>query len=333
MAENSKLRILHVLNIMKKTDESHPINSTQIVAKLKLNGIKSERKSIGRDLECLQDAGYEIVKCDNHNMGWYMTGQEFEDYELKLLADAVASARFLSVDDSRSLIKKVRELATREGERLINATLIMDENVKSPDKKFKIKFDIIMRAIAERKQLRFQYLEYAEGKNKVLKRNGHVYQVSPYFMALANEEYFLIANPVTHNHVTHFRIEMITGLDVFDEPARPRSEVEELKNIGHDKSINDYLRESVNMWEGEVRDVTLRASNGCKHDVMLRFGRDIFIRDDGGEYFIAHVRVADAIGFYFWLAAHGPYVEVQSPKNIRDGFKDFLLETLENYEG
>ena len=107
MAENNKLKLLYILDMMKKTDEFHPLNATQIKEKLKTYMIDAERKSISRDIECLSDAGYSIIKCDNHNKGWYMTDQDFEDYELKILADAVAKAQFLTADDTRKLIKMI----------------------------------------------------------------------------------------------------------------------------------------------------------------------------------------------------------------------------------
>ena len=126
MTGNSKLKIIYILEIMKKTDEHHPINTTQIAEKLASYGIQAERKSIARDIRCLEDAGFSIAKCVNHNDGWYMFDQEFEDHELKMLVDAVASAKFLTMEDSRRLIKKLKKLATKDGEEIINATLIID---------------------------------------------------------------------------------------------------------------------------------------------------------------------------------------------------------------
>ncbi len=41
MAENSKLKILYILDIMKKTDAQHPLNTTQIAEKLMNYGIIS----------------------------------------------------------------------------------------------------------------------------------------------------------------------------------------------------------------------------------------------------------------------------------------------------
>lgn len=249
MAETNKLKILYVLDIMRETDEQHPINISQIAEKLwSVYGVKAERKSIGRDLQTLEDAGYSILKCENHNQGWYMVDQPFEDHELKMLADAVASARFMTLEDSRTLIQKLKTLATKEGESLMDATLILDPAIKIVDSKFKLKFDLVMRAIADRKQIRFQYLELTTGGQKILKREGKSYLVSPYYIFPANDEYFLLGNPASHDHATHFRIEMMTNVEVMDDPVRPMREVLELKGIGSTKTIGDYLRENVDMW-------------------------------------------------------------------------------------
>lgn len=113
--EKNKLKIIYVLELMKRTDEFHPLNSTEIIAELDKYGISAERKAIGRDILALRDAGYEIVQAENRNDGWYMINQDFEDYQLKMLADAVASAKFLTVKDTRALIKKIKNLATKEG--------------------------------------------------------------------------------------------------------------------------------------------------------------------------------------------------------------------------
>lgn len=42
MAESGVLKILLVLDILKRTDEYHPINSSQIIEQLKKQGLKAE---------------------------------------------------------------------------------------------------------------------------------------------------------------------------------------------------------------------------------------------------------------------------------------------------
>jgi len=333
MAETNKLKILYVLDIMRKTDEQHPMNISQIADKLEsVYDIKAERKSIGRDLQTLEDAGYSIIKCENHNMGFYMTDQDFEEFELKMLVDAVASAKFMTMDDSRSLIKKLKNLATKEGEKLIDATVVIDPAMKIADSKFKLKFDLVMRAITERKQIKFQYFELTAGNKKILKRNGKVYQVSPYYIFPAYDEYFLLGNPSSHDHATHFRIAMMTNVEMTDEAVRPMREVVELKDIGSTKTIGDYIRENINMWTGTPVRVTLRCSNSFRHQLMMKFGKDINMWDESDNEVIAHVTVTNNDGFYQWLASCGSNVILESPKDMRQHYIDYMQRTLDCYE-
>ena len=330
--EHTKKKLLLILDWMKKTDEQHPLNATQLAEMLEREGISAERKSISRDIACLRDCDYEIVSHPNHNLGWYMIGQEFEDHEIKLLADAVAAAKFLTVEDTRSIIKKLKNHATKECERLIDATLIMDPDLKVDDKSFNRKFDTIMKAIADRKQISFQYQELVAGNKKSLRRDGHVYEVNPYYIVLSGDEYFLICNPISHNHVTYFRIERITGLTVLDKPVRIMEEIDELKDIGNSTSIAEYLRNHINMWDGEVTGITLKARNEFRYDIMKKYGKNVSFKDDGDDSFTVRVNVPNNEGLYYWLAAYGPYIKIVAPEDVKNGYIDYLKRSLSLYE-
>lgn len=332
MTGNSKLKIIYILEIMKKTDEHHPINTTQIAEKLASYGIQAERKSIARDIRCLEDAGFSIAKCVNHNDGWYMFDQEFEDHELKMLVDAVASAKFLTMEDSRRLIKKLKKLATKDGEEIINATLIIDENLKLQDRKFNLKFDTIMRAITHRHQIRFRYMDRNSGSKQKLRYNGYFYQVSPYFIVLRDEEYFLICNLNNHRNSTSFRIELMTDVGVLNLPARSMEETEDLKDIGRIRPAGDFLRQSVHLWTGEAEPILLRGINACRINLTKAFGNHIVFRDDGEGYFLARIKIARNEGFYQWLAAYGDNIRIQSPQIAVDEFKEYLKRTMMQYE-
>ena len=54
--EDNKKRLLYILDMMKKTDENHPLNSTQIIEKLAEKGIKAERKAVSRDVKFLGES-------------------------------------------------------------------------------------------------------------------------------------------------------------------------------------------------------------------------------------------------------------------------------------
>lgn len=328
MAENTKLKLLYTLEIMKKTDELHPINSKQIVEKLAAYGIPSERKSISRDLACLEDAGYSIIKCDDHNRGWYMTDQTFEDFELKILCDAVGAATFLTEKDSRELIGKVRGLATAEGENLINATSTFDSAVKTDDRSSKLKIDTVIRAIKAKRKITFQYYELGAGGERRLRRDGHTYCLSPYYLVLHENQYFLIGNSDTHDGLTHFRLEMITNLSVTERPIRSP---EHVPAHGDSFDLAAYLRRSLNMWAGELVQVKLRCDNYIRDVIRMRFGKQVIMADDGPDHFIVTVDAADNTGLYQWLARQGTRLTVLGPDSVREHYIGYLRSVLEQY--
>ena len=329
MAENSKLKLLYILDIMKKTDERHPINSTQIAAKLEHYGITAERKSIARDLACLEDAGYSIIKCSDHNKGWYMTDQEFEDYELKILCDAVCAASFLTEKDTRDLVKKVRKLATTEGEQLISATTFVDTSIKTDDRVNKIKIDLLTRAIKEKKRITFQYIEMRSGNKRRLRRNGHVYCLSPYYLVLYDHQYFLIGNSSSNDGLTHFKLEMITNLKMTDEPVR---NPETLPEHGQNFDLCAYLHSRPNMWSGEKVSVKLRCDNYIRDEIRMHFGKNLMMMDDGDQHFIVHIDVADNTGLYQWLAENGTKVCVLSPDSVKENYLLYLQDIMNLYQ-
>lgn len=328
MAENSKLKLLYILDIMKKTDEYHPLNSTQIEAKLQAYGVSAERKSIGRDLQCLEDAGYSIIKCADHNKGWYMTDQTFEDYELKILCDAVGAAPFLTEKDTRELVKKVRSLATEEGENLITAATYTDSTIKTDDTGNKIKIDLITRAIKAKKKITFQYMELGPGNKMQLKRDGHTYCLSPYYLVLHEHQYFLIGNSQSNDGLTHFKLEKLVNLQMTGEDAR---NPELLPEHGRNFDLGGYLRSSPNMWGGEKQHVKLRGHNYIRDDLRRHFGKNLILSDDGPDHFTVSVEVADNTGLYQWLAENGTNIQVLSPDSVKQHYLNYLHAIFNQY--
>lgn len=330
--EKNKLKIIYLLDIMKKTDEHHPVNSTQLIEMLSKYGIDAERKAIGRDIRALQDAGYEIVTAENRNDGWYMIDQTFDDHELKMLVDAVSAAKFLTLKDTRELIKKLKGLATKDGEKLIEASFLVDESLKNRDSSFGLKFDTVMRALADRKQIKFKYLEEAPGNKKKPRKNGHIYKVSPYYLGVWDYEYFIVANTEGYNNTSHYRIEMMTNIEVTEEPVRPMSEVDELKDIGkRGRTLGHYIKESVHLWSGPTRSVRISTSVQLKNEIMKKFGRDLIFIDKPNDMVAVNVTVAEGEGFYQWIAQYGVNMKIESPDECIEEYKKFMKDALEQY--
>ena len=87
--EPKRLALLRILQILEEySDCEHPMTQQEIAERLERDyGIFLERKAIGRNIQLLNDAGFEITSRENR--GVYLSSRRFEEGELRLLIDSV----------------------------------------------------------------------------------------------------------------------------------------------------------------------------------------------------------------------------------------------------
>jgi len=315
LAGQTKEKLLYILDILKKTDEQHPINTVEILKKLEDRGLFAERKSIARDISVLKEAGYSIISCDELKKGFYMTDQLFEDYELKMLADAIAGAKFLTERDTENLLEKLIQLATPTGEEILKEQTVIDPEIKTSNLTPRYNIDKIITAIKQRRRISFCYYERTKDGSLKLKRDGHVYEISPYYLVWSEDEYYLIGNSKSHNHLTHFHADMITNAEIGDLPARPCAEIEEFRG---GFSICDYLRRNVSMFTGPDVDIEMLVDPSVIKDVVKRFGNEVrfVVLPDGRSK--ATVHAVEGEGTLRWLCGFRvEELEVVGPESVR----------------
>ena len=117
MATERKEKLIRVLQLLESTDKKTPMNATQIVDKLENEYQigKVDRRSIYRDVRLLQSCGYAIEQSKDKKMGWYMEKHAFEDWEIKIMMDAVQQARCVSVDEAKELRERLLALTSKRG--------------------------------------------------------------------------------------------------------------------------------------------------------------------------------------------------------------------------
>ncbi len=330
MVGRNKVKLLKILEIMSKTDENHPITIDEIRKKLAKYSIEAERKSISRDLKVLEDSGFQIVLCENHNDGWYMIEHTFQDFELKLITDAIAATRILTMEDTRNLIRRIKDFATLEAERFIDNTVVVDAAIKEKDRHLSIYFDLVMRAIVANKKITFQYVDRMSGK-KAIRNNGEVIQASPYYLVPMNGKYYVVCLADNATSVHNYRLDLMVNIQMTDLDIKPKRQVAELKEIGHTMTDGDYLRISTHSWAGIKENVTIEGINWCRVNVSDKFGSEVMIHSKGEDKFIAHMNVAVNEGFYQWLASYGTNLKFLSPENRVAEFKEYIRRIYEQY--
>lgn len=323
MANNEKnsiqrLKILYLYKIMlEQTDENHHITMSEIINQLSLYGISAARKALYEDIEALRTFGLDIKQLKGNTSGYFVASREFELPELKLLADAVTSSRFLTEKKSNELLKKIEGLASRHEAKQIQRQVFVANRVKAMNERIYINVDTIHRAISEGKKISFKYFDYGLDKKKKYRDGLRV--CSPYALSWDDERYYLISYYEKYQKITNFRIDRMESVEVLEELSEPKPK---------DFNVAEYMKSSFSMFSGEAEEVKLRFDNSLINTVLDRFGNEITVIPDGDNHFTVRVKVKAEPPFFAWLFQFGSKVDIVEPIELKQKYKNQLEDVL-----
>ena len=176
-------RILIIFKYLwETTDETHPASLADISAFLKRYEITADPRTLRKDIEQLTEFGVDIVKDRRVQNLYHVASRHFEAPEVKLLIDAVQSARFITTRKSKALVKRLSSFVAPGDTSLLKRQLYIDSRSKATNESIYLNIDRIQTAITERKKISFCYFDYSPSKERVLRHRGQVYSVSPFAM-------------------------------------------------------------------------------------------------------------------------------------------------------
>ena len=313
---NQKLKIVYLIKIfMEKTDDEHSITMSDIISELNSYGITAERKSLYNDIESLRQYGYDIIgEQHNRTYYYYLAGRQFELAELKLLVDTVQSAKFITEKKSNELIKKVEGLTSKYGASKLQHQVYVSGRVKTNNEKIYYNVDYIHTAIDRNSMISFQYFQWNVKKEKVLKKDGKPYEVSPWALSWDDENYYMLGFDAQAGFLKHYRVDKMAGVTVLDEPRRGKEQFADL-------DLPAYLKKHFQMFGGPEYRVTLRCTSDLESAMRERFGASPIFVPEGKEHFHFDVPVCVSDQFYGWVCGFGGKIEVVSPAEVRDGLR------------
>lgn len=223
---NQKLKLLCLCRILwERTDEDHPLTVPELIQALEAWDIKAERKSIYDDMEALRTLGMDVQSRKGKSPGWFLGERTFQLAELKLLVDAVQSSKFITQRKSSELIRKLESQASVHQARQLQRQVYVDRRVKSMNESVYYTIDKLHTAIANRKAVTFKYFEYNVKKEKVFRREGKRYTVSPLGLIWDNENYYLAGYDHRSCEMRHYRVDKMAELAVTCLPLEGRTGV------------------------------------------------------------------------------------------------------------
>lgn len=282
-------------NIMQMKDIIKKMNT--------LYGINPDRRTIYSAVSLLIDLGYDISTFEENKVGYYLRNRYLEPSEVLMLTDAVYSFPFIPAKQSEQLIRKLQKQLSVNKRKNYRHLTIVRQNKKTDNRQVFYNIDQLDRAISEKKQVQFTYLQYGLDK-KLYPRRDEPYKVNAYSMVYMNDHYYLICSLVSFPKISLYRIDRMKDIVILDSDREEQT------------GVRDYTNDAVYAFAGEPVRIIMNCDNCILSDVIDKFGTDISLMKVDDNTFSARINVPPD-GVKFWALQYLPYVEVVKPHWLR----------------
>lgn len=323
---NQKGKLLYLAEIFhRETDEAHGLTLAELTERLAAYGVQAERKTLYADMEELRRCGLDIDSWkEGREYRYRLASREFELPELKLLVDVVQSSRFITRKKSDALIRKLEGLASSHQARQLQRQVYVSGRVKAMNESIYYNVDKLHTALSARKSITFRYFDYDMHRNKVFRREGRRYAVSPYGLIWNSENYYLVAYDISNQEMRHYRVDkmaeiVVTGLPREGEDRYP------------DFDVAAYGQKHFGMYSGEEASVTLRCRSHMAGVVWDRFGQDVILVPEDEDHFTVTLPLVLSPQFFGWLFGLEDNVELIAPQKAAEEYRRKLKAVLEQY--
>lgn len=322
---DQKLKLLYLARIFEEeTDDNHGLTGPQLINRLAEYGVRIERKTLYRDIQCLIEFGYDIQKYQRAPVEYGLATREFQESELYLLADAVQSSRFLTKRKSDALIKSLGKLGGRHVAEDIRKHIHVEGRIKTQNESVYYNLDAIQRAIALKRKVEFLYFKHDRNKKRVMQHDGEVYCETPVQLMYMNDCYYLVTWNDKHEGFTNYRVDRMLHIEVSEQKATRNERIAEF-------DVAQYEQRTFDMFNGDAVSVVLAVKESAMSAVLDRFGKDITTVPVGDDAARIHVTVMQSPTFFGWLATFGNEVVIESPASLKDAYCAYLNDIVATY--
>ncbi len=326
-SEGQKLKLLYLLKILEEySDEHHFISMQVLLDKLWNYGIEAERKSIYDDIAMLKLYGYDIIQSKRKEHGGYaLNSRDFTLPELKLLVDAVQSSKYITVQKSNELIRKLEKLTSTYTSKELHRQVYVSDRIKTDNEGMYDNVDLLHKAMQTNNQIKFRYIQYATQKKTVYKKKGAFYEISPYYLSVQEDHYYLIAYDLVDGIIKHYRVDKMTEVALVPQKRAGQE-------LFSSFDIVSYSQKSFGMFQGEDEVISFTVPSDLIGVMVDRFGKECAIRPINNEFVRIRGAVSVSPTFYGWLTSVGARIQITSPIRIKEEYEAHLTTIINAYK-
>ncbi len=322
----NRIRPLKIWEILQKeTDEDHPMGTEELRGKLAEFGIEAHRTTIYEDIKLLNESGYEIMSRRGRSNQYYVMDRKFSNPEIHILLDAVQAASFITEKKTAELVDKIAQLAGSQKGLVLKRNIVQFNTAKSSNESIYYNVSEIVTAINNRQKIIFLYFDYDINHERVYRKDGHHYVVSPFATVFDDGNYYLVIYDKRYNKMTNYRIDRMDKVEIIEELADMPPE-----DVAFD--IATYKKSLFGMFSGETTAVTIEADRTLISAMFDLFGEKTKIISNGEKTVRFTVEVQVSPLFFGWCCSFGERVKLLGPNNIVEQLKEYTDNIAEQYK-
>lgn len=346
--------------LMRETDEDHVLSATAIAEYLKEEcKVYAERRSVCEDInginaallmqeeECTmseaikmleEDDELKVIVYDPHKKGYYVRQRHYDLNDIRLLAECVYSAKFVTERQAKRLVDVVCEFVSDHQAEIIQHNAFLTDRVKTSNKSVMNNIATINQAMSRRlegqphqpEQIAFKYLKHEINHltDTVERRKGKDYIANPYALLINDGNYYLLVYDETVKKGPPIRTYRVDRMRDVRCTGTPREGDAFFRTF----DLKTYARQSFGMYGGEKRRVTIRFIPTLLDTMIERFGTNNVQYSKAGErYFNVSAEVDVSDQFFGWLLGFGVRVHLVYPDDVVERFKAYIDRVRDRY--
>ena len=363
---HQKLKAYLVLDyLMKETDELHHVTADDIASYLdeKL-GISAETDSIKDDIKEINNVLYMLeYRCtideaekelkgnfsseqfiksispeeDKRRKKYYVAqrNHDMTKENIRLIAEAVYTARFLSEKKADELVKILCSLVSRYEAGSIEHSIPVLGRPRTTNAGVYNNISLINDAMQTRylpephppEKITFRYQKYCidNVEKTVDRRNGARYKVSPFKLLIDDGNYYLMAFDDNSQQMRVYRVDRMKDVRLTAEPR-------DGEDFYDEKKMENFPQRVFGMFTGERVRVTLLFDLCLLDAAIERFGRkNLEYKVVDENHFMVSPEIEISDHFFAWVCGFRKLAKILEPDDVVEQFKKYLDDIRGEY--
>lgn len=322
------IRLLH----LKRFIETHAgvnryVTRGEMEQYLADKGYPVEKKTIYSDLAVLDDQFNIKLEYNPHKKGYRLTNPQFDLAELRMLVDCVQFSTFITEEEVASLVSKIKLLSVESDRVSLDRPVLVTDRINRTKDSFLKRLDTIHQAIAEKRQISFRYHYYSPDHGNSVKSSEKIFIVNPRQLVLVDGTIYLQTYPNGPVRYPGIEVAEMTKVKMLSTPCdtTPDPKTQEANELFQQMDEEEIAAQKA---------VSIRFHNSATQSVLAVFGEDTLLIPHDDSHFIANVIGIDREDFYSRVAFFGSHAKIIGPKDILEGFENYIddITDLYNYD-